>query len=112
MLGLTRPRQTYFGASEGESGSWSGGAGAPRRSRRQAPLTWVLHLLRQSFATRMSEIRLNQHAGASGSLDLTGVQASIADPRLRFSQGFFVTSQVFGLQEQPALIQRAPGGAY
>lgn len=43
---------------------------------------------------QMSEIRSNQPSGASGSLDLTAISASVSEELRRYSRGFYLTVMV------------------
>ena len=75
------------------------------------PVQWSPQGGMQELPTTIDEISANEPSGATGSLDLAGVSASVAPQRRPHSKGFYLTTRVFNPAEQPALVQR-PGGRW
>lgn len=65
----------------------------------------------QALPASINEISSNRPSGASGYVDLSTIAASVRAELQPHSRGYYLTTQVFALDERPALVQRAPGGS-
>ncbi|MCY4619572.1 MAG: SwmB domain-containing protein [Chloroflexi bacterium] len=66
-----------------------------------------------ALPTSISEISGNKPSGASGSLDVSEIAASVRQELRQHSRGTYLTTQVFGLDEQSSLVRHSPaGGTY
>ncbi len=75
------------------------------------PVDWSPEGGMQALPTSISEIGASKPSGASGSLDLSTIAASVREEFQSHSRGYYLTTRVFGLDEQPSLVRRATGGS-
>ncbi|MYI03648.1 MAG: hypothetical protein F4066_02155 [Chloroflexi bacterium] len=67
---------------------------------------------RHAFPLSLAEIESNRTKDGSGSLDLSGIDASLAPERAERSRGYYLSNRVYSPAEQSALVEQAPGGGY
>ncbi len=65
----------------------------------------------QPLPVSIREISANKPSGASGSVDLSTIAASVREQFQSHSRGYYLTTRVFGLDEGSSLVRRAPGGS-
>ncbi|MDE2745759.1 MAG: hypothetical protein OXI41_07200 [Chloroflexota bacterium] len=76
------------------------------------PVSWSPQGGTQALPTRQSEVSANKPDGASGSVDLGAIAASVREQLQSRTRGFYLTTQIFGPGARPGLIRSVPGGGY
>ncbi|MYB22294.1 MAG: hypothetical protein F4066_01760 [Chloroflexi bacterium] len=82
-----------------------------------SPVQWnaddtAKSLAEHAFPLSLAEIESNRTKDGSGSLDLSGIDASLAPERAERSRGYYLSNRVYSPAEQSALVEQAPGGGY
>ncbi|MYD16309.1 MAG: hypothetical protein F4W99_04110 [Chloroflexi bacterium] len=82
-----------------------------------SPVQWnaadpVNTAARHAFPLSLAEIESNRTKDGSGSLDLSGIDASLASEHAERSRGYYLSNRVYSPAEQPALVEQAAGGGY